>query len=216
MTGPRPISARLVGTSRADMARFAPLTPEDLPEFAGIIAAIREDHGYVPNSFLTLGRHPGFLRATGALADALWYDDRLPQPLRRLTGFAFSWFSGVPYSAAHLACGAEDLGLPAAKLQAVDDWETSAFYTDAERAVLRLCRHAARMPGEVTDADVDGLRPHFTEAQILLITGLIAWHAFLNRWNMISATTLEDQPLQAAQRVLAPKGWHPGPHGGLS
>lgn len=195
------------------MARFAPLDPQDLPDFAGIIAAIRADHGYVPNSFLTLGHHPGFLHSTGALAEALWYDDRLPQPIRRLTGFAFSWFSGAMYSVAHLGCGAEALGLPTAKLRAVDDWETSDLYSPAERAILRLCRHAARMPGEVTDADLDDLRRHFPEGQILLIVGLIAWHAFLNRWNMIAATTLEKAPQMNALAVLAPMGWHPGPHG---
>jgi alkylhydroperoxidase family enzyme len=194
-------------------ARIAPLAAADLPAFATVIAAIEADHGYVPNSFLTLGRHPGILRATGLLADALWYDDRLPQPLRRLAGFAFSWFSGVMYSAAHLACGAEELGLPLAKLLAVDSWETDALYSPAERAVLRLCRNAARMPHEVADADVAALRAVIGEERALLIVGLVCWHAFLNRWNMMAATQLEGPPLDYARTHLAVMGWHPGPHG---
>lgn len=107
------------------MARIEPLTPQDLPDFSHVIAAIGNDHGYVPNSFLTLGRRPAFLDAMGKCADALWYDDRLPQPLRRLTGFAFSLFSGSMYSAAHLAYGAQELGLSRDKLLAIHDYETS-------------------------------------------------------------------------------------------
>lgn len=192
--------------------RIAPLDHADLPAFADVIDAIRADHGYVPNSFLTLGRHPAMLRATGLLADALWYDDRLPQPLRRLTGFAFSWFSGAMYSAAHLAHGAVALGLPLDKLHAVDDFATASVYSDAERAILRLCRNAARMPHEVRDGDVADLRRHLGPEQTLLVIGLICWHAFLNRWNTIAATTLEPQPLAHAREWLAPMGWHPGPH----
>jgi alkylhydroperoxidase family enzyme len=200
-------------------ARIAPLPTADLPDFAGVIAAIEADHGYVPNSFRTLGRHPAMLKATGLLADALWYDDRLPRPLRQLTGFAFSWFSGVMYSSAHLACGATEAGLPLAKLSAVDDWETDPIYTSAERAILRLCRHAARMPGEIVDADVTDLRAELGDEQALIVVGIICWQAFLNRWNMIMATELEEAPLAYALVHLAAMGWHVGPHvrqGGLA
>ena len=195
------------------MARIEPLTAGDLPQFASVIEAIGADHGYVPNSFLTLGRHPAFLDAMGKCADALWYDARLPQPVRRLTGFAFSLFSGAMYSAAHLACGAEELGLSREKLLAVHGYETSPVYSPAERALLRLCRHAARMPGEVTDGDMAEMRRHFDEETILLIVGLIAWHAFLNRWNDIMATRLEEAPRRFAQDNLQPCGWSLGQHG---
>ncbi|MDI5929168.1 carboxymuconolactone decarboxylase family protein [Rhizobium leguminosarum] len=195
------------------MARVEPLTPQDMPEFKDLIGAIGTDHGYVPNSFLTLGRHPALLDAMGKCADALWYDDRLPQPLRRLTGFAFSLFSGAMYSAAHLAFGAEELGLAREKLLSVHDYETAPVYSDGERAVLRLCRHAARMPGEVTDADMRDMERHFDDGTILLIVGLIAWHAFLNRWNDTMATRLEDKPRRYAQDNLQPVGWTLGKHG---
>lgn len=195
------------------MVRIEPLREQDLPEFAEIIAAIGKDHGYVPNSFLTLGRQPALLGAMGQCADALWYDERLPQPLRRLTGFAFSFFSGAMYSAAHLACGAEELGLSREKILAVREYETAPVYSEGERAVLRLCRHAARLPGEVTDADMAAVRRHYREETVLLIAGLIAWHAFLNRWNDTIATRLEDEPRKYALENLQPLGWNLGKHG---
>lgn len=194
------------------MPRIEPLTKQQLPEFAAVINAIEQDHGYVPNSFLTLGRLPALLEANGLCADAFWYDDRLPQPLRRLTGFAFSFFSGAMYSAAHLACGAEELGLAREKLLSVRDFEQSPVYCEVERDVLRLCQHAARMPGEVTDHDITALRGHFDEQTVLLIVGLIAWHAFLNRWNSIMATRLEDRPKRYAETYLTELGWSLGQH----
>lgn len=189
------------------MPRIDPLARADLPQFAGVIDAIGQDHGYVPNSFLTLGRVPGLLAANGLCADALWYDERLSQPVRRLTGFAFSFFSGAMYSAAHLAHRAEEHGLPREKLLAIADYEHSPVYDDAERAILRLCRHAARMPAEVTDRDMELLRDYFDRNTILLLTGLIAWHAFLNRWNDIMATRLEGPPREYAETYLQLMGW---------
>lgn len=194
------------------MPRVEPLRKTDLPQFAALIGAIEQDHGYVPNSFLTMGRLPALLAGNGLCADALWYDDRLPQAVRRLTGFAFSFFSGAMYSVAHLACGAEELGLAREKLLAVRDFEHSPLFSEAERDLLRLCRHAARMPGEVTDFDVAALRRHFDEQTILMIVGLIAWHAFLNRWNGIMATRLEDRPRRFAETYLTGLGWSVGQH----
>ncbi len=192
--------------------RIPPLTESDVPEFAGVLSAIREDHGYVPNSFLTLARFPDFLKATGFLADALWYDERLPGPARSLVCFAVSWFSGAVYSSAHLASHAHDTGLPIEKLRAVEDWDTSPVYDPAERALLRLARQAARMPGEVTDAAMLDMRRHWSEDQIMIVVGLVAWHAFLNRWNALMATTLEPIPLARAREALGPMGWQPGIH----
>jgi alkylhydroperoxidase family enzyme len=191
------------------MSRIAPLDRDDLPsELTSVVGDMERDHGYVPNSFLTLARLPGLLAANGRLAKALWYLDTLPQPLRRLTGFAFSLFSGAMYSAAHLAHGAEELGLSREKLLAVHDWETSSVFTQAERAVLRVCRAAARMPGEVTDQDMAELRRFHDDRTAILLVGLIAWHAFLNRWNDTLATELEAKPRTNAEAELKPLGWH--------
>lgn len=194
------------------MAGIAPLAPEDLPEFADTIDAIRKDHGYVPNSFLTLARHPACLTATGHCADAFWYSDTISNSIRGLAGFAFSWFSGAMYSAAHLGCWAEEFGLPRSKLLSVPEFETSDSYDERERAVLRLCRNAARMPGEVTNRNVADMRRSFDDDAVVVLFGLIAWHAFLNRWNDTIGTQLEESPRQYAEAVLSPIGWNGSRH----
>ena len=189
------------------MPRVSPLSPKDLPQFRDVIEAIDKDHGYVPNSFLTMGRLPALLTATGNLAEALWYPDTVTQPIRRLVSFSYSFFSGAMYSSAHTACGAPELGLPVEKIRAIADFETSPIFTEPERTVLRLCRHAARMPSEVTDDDVKNLSAHFDEQAQITIIGLIAWHAFLNKWNDLMGSQLEEIPKTFAEKNLSAIGW---------
>jgi alkylhydroperoxidase family enzyme len=122
--------------------------------------------------------------------------------------FAYSHYAGSYYSSAHCACGAEELGLAREKIMNIFDYETSPVYTDAERAVLRLCRHAARIPGEVTDKDVEDLKQHYSESIVTFIVGMICFMAFLNKWNEIAKTRLEDIPFKWASENLGPLGWH--------
>lgn len=164
--------------------------------------------GYVPNSFFTMARNPLTLKAVGAFMDALWYPDDVDEPTRRLVTFAYSHFAGSFYSSAHCACGAEELGLAKEKIDEVFDYETSPVYSNSERALLRLCRHAARIPSEVTDRDIETLKAHFDDSTITFIVGLIALMAFLNKWNELIDTTLEPVPFEWAETNLKTVGWH--------
>jgi alkylhydroperoxidase family enzyme len=99
------------------------------------------------------------------------------------------------------------------KIRAVWDYETSALFTPAERAALRLAYHAALVPNEATPADFDELKRHFDEGQIVEIVATIALFGYLNRWNDTMATTLEDKAVQVAERAIGATGWTPGKHG---
>lgn len=189
------------------MARIEPLKREDLPQFESIFQGMIDSIGYIPNSFLTMARDPKILEAAGALSDACWYPKTVTEPVRRLVTWAYSQFAGVPYSSAHCACGAPELGLPLEKILAIHDYETSPLYDDAERALLRLCRHAAAIPAQVSDADVADVKKHFGEEQALFVVGLICYMAFLNKWNEILKTELEPVPLAWARANLEPVGW---------
>lgn len=190
------------------MARIDPLKREDLPQFEPVFKGMVDSLGYVPNSFLTMARDPQILAAVGALSDASWYPKTVSEPVRRLVTWAYSEFAGVPYSSAHCACGAPELGLPLEKILAIHDYETSPLYDDAERALLRLCRHAAYIPTRVSDADIVAVKQHFGEERALFVVGLICYMAFLNKWNEILGTRLEDVPLAWARANLTPVGWH--------
>jgi len=194
------------------MARLAPLNRADLPHLAEVLDEIEQDHGYVPNSFLTLARDPALLDANHALAHALWYGQRIAPEVRQLVAFGFSLCNGAMYSAAHTAAPGADTPLPLEVLRGVRDAETSPVYSEQQRALLRLCRAAARFPSEVKDNHLAALRTWFDDQQLVQIVGLIAWHAFLNTWNGIWNTRLEDKPRAFAQASLAGSGWHGQAH----
>lgn len=189
------------------MARIAPLKQQDLPQCRQALEAIERDHGYVPNSFLTMARVPALLQAQDLFAQALWYGDELTPQVRHLVAYAFSVYNGAMYSAAHTACAGAQPALAVAKLQQILRAEPAEMFDACELALLELCRAAARQPSEVTDAHWRRLRLWFDERQLFLITGLIAWHSFLNTWNTTMRTELEAQPRSFAQTHLRAAGW---------
>ena len=52
------------------------------------------------------------------------------------------------------------------------DW---SGFTLAERAALALARKLTVAPHTITDADIDAVRQHFSNAQVLEIVGIVAW-----------------------------------------
>lgn len=190
------------------MPRIEPLPRQAAPEHEQIFSEMEAALGYVPNSFLTMARNPLTVKAVGALMDAFWYTDDVDHETRRLVTFAYSHYAGSYYSSAHCACGAEELGLERDKIFAIFDYERSPVYNDRERALLRLCRTAARIPGEVQDADIADLKAFYDDNTITYIVGLISTMAFLNKWNELLKTTLEDVPNDWALNNLGPLGWH--------
>ena len=184
------------------MPRIHPLARSALPEFEPVFQSMLNSIGYVPNSFYTMGRDPGILRAVGGLMDAFWYPDTVSERVRRLVTYAYSRFAHSRYSAAHCACGAEEFGLSLEKIRAVESFETSDLFTDEENDLLRFCKNSAHMPSMTHDDDIAALRRHFSEPQIVFIVGMIAMMAFLNKWNEIIKTDLEPLPLAWANKNL--------------
>ena len=72
---------------------------------------------------------------------------------------------------------------------------------------------ADQVPNEASEEHFAALRKHFSERQIVQIVAVIAMFGFLNRWNDTMATTLEEDPVAFAERVLGSMDWTPGKHG---
>jgi alkylhydroperoxidase family enzyme len=66
-------------------------------------------------------------------------------------------------------------GLARDKLEAIEQFETSPLFDDAERAVLRYAKEMTTA-GEVADATWDALRAQFDDRQATEITITIAWY----------------------------------------
>ena len=113
---------------------------------------------------------------------------------------------------AHNAGGSLRSGIDEKKLAVVWEFRTSAMFTDAECVALEYAIAAASQPNEVTDALFADLLRHWTEGQVVEITGLIAYFGFMNRWNDSIATPLEEEPIEVAEKHIAKHGWKLGKH----
>ena len=63
------------------------------------------------------------------------------------------------------------VGVPAEQLRDVLSFETSPAFSDRERAALRFSEQVTRDDLDVTDDCLARVREHFTEAEIVELTG---------------------------------------------
>ena len=194
------------------MPRVEPLPRAELAEFEPGFAMVEETMGFVPNSMLTLGRAPDILRAFSGLTAAVLTGGKVPRPLKQLVAFVSSHSAGCRYCQAHTAHSAHTIGVPAEKLAAAFEFETSDLFDDRERAALRVARDAAFVPNVTTDEQFEELHRYFDDDEIVEIVAVISMFGWLNRWNDTMATELEGGALNFAQRELAGQGWEVGRH----
>lgn len=191
------------------------LKREDLPELEPYFQRSDERMGFVTNAQLTMAYRPPIFKAFVDMAAAVFtqYGNVTPG-LKALVGNIASKTAGCEYCISHTASNAMRPGYDteAEKVEKLWEYETSDLFSDAERAALEFAQCAAAVPNLVTQAHIDRLREHFTDAEIVEINAVVAFYGFLNRWNDSMATALEDIPRDVGERLLADKGWTPGKH----
>ena len=196
------------------MPRIQPLDPDANDFVTDLIAKTTENMGFPANSFLTMAHWPELAQAFLQLARTVNFGDtELPVGIKRLVSYVASASAGCRYCAAHTGFQAtRSGGIPAEKIEAAFEYETSPLFTDAERAALRVAQSAASVPNMVTDEDMEELKRHFTDRQIVELVGQVAVFGFLNRWNDTMATELEALPIKYGDDHLAQSGWSVGKH----
>ena len=92
------------------------------------------------------------------------------------------------------------------------EFESSALFSDQEKAALRVAVHAGMVPNAVEAVHMSELSKHFSDKQVIEVVAVISLFGFLNRWNDTMATTLENSPKSFAADQLASHGWVAGKH----
>ena len=192
------------------MPHLDPLPWSANPQFRERFEHYQNTRGFVPNSILTMQRRPAIAQAFMDLNRAVLYEGTVSEELKMLVSLVTSQASGCRYCQAHMSNLASIYKASDEKIRAVWDFETSALFTAAERAALRLGYHAALVPNAATAEDFDELKLHFDESQIVEIVGTIALFGYLNRWNDTLATALEPRAVQVAERAIGSVGWDAG------
>lgn len=194
------------------MTRIAGIAPNDSPAFKQLEALCIETLGFMPNSVLAMLRVPGLAQALGAMNSAVMGQGQVDKGFKRLIAHMASRAAGCQYCMAHTAAGSQVHGVSPQKLNALWTFESSPLFTAAERVALALALAAGQTPNATDDALFARLKTHWSEEQILEITGVVSLFGFLNRWNDTLATPLEDHPKAIAERHLSSHGWAAGKH----
>ena len=195
------------------MAHMQPLPADTHPELADDFQIFVGILGFVPNSLLTMQRSPAMVKAFGELTKAVMSEEGgVDLGFMRMLAHFCSRAAGCQYCEAHSLVAAQIHGIPQEKIDALWDYQSSDFYSEAERVALDFALAAGSVPNNVDQALMDRMKEHWSEKQIVHILGAISLYGFLNRWNDSMATDLEESPKAMGDRVLASGGWDGGKH----
>lgn len=105
----------------------------------------------------------------------------LDRKLWELVYLRVSFINNCNYCSQHHIASSKKVGL------GPDDWKalkdgTISGYSEAEQSALIYAEKLTRTPGEITDADVDALKKHFTDQQIVDLHLLVGLANLTNRF----------------------------------
>jgi alkylhydroperoxidase family enzyme len=104
----------------------------------------------------------------------------LDYPFKTMLFWIVSRTNNCQYCLGHQEWKLAAAGLTEEQIAALDfDWER---YTPAEQAAFAYARKITYEPHKIADADIDGLRKHFTNPQILEMTLSVAGNNSISRW----------------------------------
>jgi len=168
--------------------------------------------GFLPTSMMTMAHWPELTQVFGGLGATILNSGELDAGLKQMIAFAVSNAAGCRYCQAHTANSAQKNNVSAEKIKAVFEFESSALFSDQEKAALRVAVHAGMVPNAVEAVHMSELSKHFSDKQVIEVVAVISLFGFLNRWNDTMATTLENSPKSFAADQLASHGWVAGKH----
>ena len=136
----------------------------------------------------------------------------LTSELKRLIAFVSSNTAGCRYCQAHTIRAAERYGGSSERLKNIWDFENQDYFSDSEKAALRFAQEASMIPVNVSENTEKQLHNYWSDNDIVEIMGVIALFGYLNRWNDVMATTLEDDATSSGEDLLKGVSWNAGKH----
>jgi uncharacterized peroxidase-related enzyme len=137
---------------------------------------------------------------------------QLTSEFKRLLAFVSSNTAGCRYCQAHTIRAAERYGSSSERLENVWDFKNQDIFTDSEKAALQFAQEASMVPVNVSRDTEKQLHIYWSDDDIVEIMGVIALFGYLNRWNDVMATSLEEDANTTGQDLLKGISWVPGKH----
>jgi uncharacterized peroxidase-related enzyme len=183
------------------------------PQVKELVDFFNETLGFCPNSVLTMQRRPNIAKAFVQLNMAVMENHgELTSEFKRLIAFISSNATGCRYCQAHTIRAAERYGSSEQRLSNVWDFTNQDCFSDKEKAALRFAQESSLVPVNVSKDTEKDLHYHWSDEDIVEIMGVIALFGYLNRWNDVMATSIEDDASSSALKLLRKISWQPGKH----
>lgn len=187
---------------------------KDHPDVAPFVQKAFDRMGFVPNSMLTMANKPAFMKSVFPLVYYMSSEEfSISADLREMIAFMVSYGSGCRYCQAHSAHGAERYGVAKEKIENLWRYQESDAFSAPEKAALAFAFSAGQQPSATDQTHFDELANRFSKEQIIDIAGMCAIYGFLNRWNDLVSTQLEDVPGSFTSEAMKDSDWEYGKHG---
>jgi len=181
------------------------------PALQKLAELFNETLGFCPNSVLTMQKKPELAEAFVSLNIAVMKNNgSITSEQKRLFAFLSSSTTGCRYCQAHTLLAAERYGASKERLENIWDFENQDCYTESEKAAFRFVIAASKVPVAVTEDIESEMKTYWSDNQIVEIMGVVALFGYLNRWNDVMGTTLEDAAASFASKNI--KNWSIGKH----
>ena len=181
------------------------------PALKKLAELFNETLGFCPNSVLTMQKKPELAEAFVNLNIAVMQNSgKITSEQKRLFAFLSSATTGCRYCQAHTILAAERYGASQERLENIWEFEEQDCYTNAEKAAFRFVVAASKVPVAITVEIEEDLKHFWSEEEIVEIMGVVALFGYLNRWNDVMGTTLEDPANETASKIFS--NWNKGKH----
>ncbi len=135
--------------------------------------------GAVPNAVRIWAHSPYIVKLILPLVVTLQREGAgsiLPMTLKSMARIRTSHLHGAPYSLAHGTAMARAVGVTEEQLHALGtgDYADSPYFTARERAALVWAEHMAPNAAKRREDSFDALKKHFSDAEMVELTGLCA------------------------------------------
>ena len=195
------------------MSLIDPIHTIEDAETKELVKFFNETLGFCPNSVLTMQKNPALAKAFINLNMAVMENHgSLTSEFKRLIAFVSSNTTGCRYCQAHTIRAAERYGASKERLENIWNFEQSDCFSDQEKVALKFTREASKVPVATTQEMEEELKQHWSENDIIEIMSVIALFGYLNRWNDVMGTSLEEDAVESANQYLKDKGWDIGKH----
>ena len=194
------------------MPLIKPLSNIEDKETQELVTFFNETLGFCPNSVLTMQKKPHLAQAFVNLNKAVMDNaGSISSEFKRIIAYISSNTAGCRYCQAHTIRAAERYGGEKERLEQAWNFENSSLFSEAEKVALRFTTAASSVPVSTSQELEQLLQHHWDETDILEIMSVIALFGYLNRWNDVMGTSLEQDAKDSAESLLQ-NHWDIGKH----